>query len=106
MAGPAHPECLRMLDEQPLEAALLLRSVRLLSCHLPLQSGDPDRIRTCGPQIRNLMLYPAELRGRAAVWNRGSAARNQLTWPGGTTGSGRGATATPSSSSDLASARV
>ena len=25
--------------------------------------GDPDRIRTCDPQIRNLMLYPAELRG-------------------------------------------
>src|ERR1700752_5236013 len=33
-----------------------------LSRELP---GDPDRIRTCGPQIRNLMLYPAELRGRA-----------------------------------------
>ena len=27
-------------------------------------TGDPDRIRTCDPQIRNLMLYPAELRGR------------------------------------------
>ena len=26
--------------------------------------GDPDRIRTCDPQIRNLMLYPTELRGR------------------------------------------
>jgi hypothetical protein len=25
-------------------------------------SGDPDRIRTCDPQIRNLVLYPAELR--------------------------------------------
>ena len=25
-------------------------------------SGDPDRIRTCDPQIRNLLLYPAELR--------------------------------------------
>jgi hypothetical protein len=25
--------------------------------------GDPDRIRTCDPQIRNLMLYPTELRG-------------------------------------------
>ena len=24
--------------------------------------GAPDRIRTCGPQIRNLVLYPAELR--------------------------------------------
>ncbi len=25
-------------------------------------NGDPDRIRTCDPQIRNLMLYPTELR--------------------------------------------
>ena len=25
--------------------------------------GDPGRIRTCDPQIRNLMLCPAELRG-------------------------------------------
>ncbi len=28
-----------------------------------LSSGDPDAIRTRDPQIRNLMLYPAELRG-------------------------------------------
>ena len=27
--------------------------------------GDPDRIRTCDPQIRNLMLYPTELRDHA-----------------------------------------
>ena len=27
--------------------------------------GVPDRIRTCDPQIRNLVLYPAELRGHA-----------------------------------------
>src|SRR4051794_9254479 len=34
------------------------------------KAGDPDRIRTCGPQIRNLVLYPAELRGlrRPRVW--------------------------------------
>ena len=25
--------------------------------------GDPGRIRTCDLQIRNLLLYPAELRG-------------------------------------------
>jgi hypothetical protein len=24
--------------------------------------GAPDRIRTCGPQLRRLVLYPAELR--------------------------------------------
>jgi hypothetical protein len=28
--------------------------------------GDPGRIRTCDPQIRNLMLYPTELRGLEA----------------------------------------
>ena len=26
--------------------------------------GAPDRIRTCGPQLRRLVLYPAELRAR------------------------------------------
>jgi hypothetical protein len=29
--------------------------------------GDPGAIRTRDPQIRNLMLYPAELRGLDAV---------------------------------------
>ena len=28
------------------------------------ESGAPDRIRTCGPQLRRLVLYPAELRAR------------------------------------------
>jgi hypothetical protein len=27
--------------------------------------GDPGRIRTSDPQLRRLMLYPTELRGRA-----------------------------------------
>lgn len=27
--------------------------------------GGPDRIRTCDPQFRKLMLYPAELRDLA-----------------------------------------
>ncbi len=40
------------------------------NCHPCLRAGheifgDPDRIRTCDPQIRNLMLYPTELRGLA-----------------------------------------
>ena len=39
----------------------LPHSVRRL--RIELNPGDPDRIRTCDPQIRNLMLYPAELRG-------------------------------------------
>ena len=28
--------------------------------------GDPDRIRTCDPEIRNLVLYPTELRDHFA----------------------------------------
>src|SRR3546814_1554236 len=59
------------------------------------ENGAPDRIRTCGPQIRNLMLYPAELR----VPGDGSIAgerRGQFFASGGMTGNGRGATSTPS----------
>lgn len=33
-----------------------------------LGDGDPGGIRTHGPQIRNLVLYPAELRGRAPAF--------------------------------------
>ena len=29
--------------------------------------GDPDAIRTRDPQIRNLMLYPAELRDHSPL---------------------------------------
>src|SRR3546814_7865348 len=49
------------------------------------ENGAPDRIRTCGPQIRNLMLYPAELR----VPGDGSIAgerRGQFFASGGMTG--------------------
>ena len=31
----------------------------------PILFGAPDRIRTCDPQIRNLVLYPTELRALA-----------------------------------------
>ena len=37
--------------------------------------GDPGRIRTCDPQIRNLMLYPAELRGHSSKQPRISHCR-------------------------------
>lgn len=40
-------------------AASLQRLVRNIEHY-----GAPDWIRTSGPQIRNLMLYPAELRVR------------------------------------------
>ena len=32
----------------------------------------PDRIRTCDPQLRRLLLYPAELRGHTVYPGRGS----------------------------------
>lgn len=31
--------------------------------------GDPDRVRTCDPEIRNLVLYPAELLDHALGFN-------------------------------------
>ena len=42
----------------------------------PFVYGAPDRIRTCGPQIRNLVLYPTELRAhrRGILADRGNAA--------------------------------
>jgi hypothetical protein len=33
--------------------------------------GAPDRIRTCDPQIRNLVLYPAELRAQPLLIYQG-----------------------------------
>ena len=39
------------------------------------ENGAPGRIRTSGPQIRSLVLYPAELRARsAALWAPARAA--------------------------------
>src|SRR5438270_3489909 len=63
VACPAHPERARMLQEHTVDISRPFRLI-LLRSHSPDPSkfGDPDRIRTCGPQIRNLMLYPAELR--------------------------------------------
>ena len=31
------------------------------------KNGDPDRIRTCDLQIRNLSLYPTELRDQDTI---------------------------------------
>src|SRR5690606_1427273 len=72
-----------------------------------LEGGAPDRIRTCGPQIRNLVLYPAELRAHAIKpLGMRREACNQLSSSGGATGKGRGATAMPSSINALASVGV
>lgn len=70
-------------------------------------NGDPGRIRTCDPQIRNLVLYPAELRAHtASPLGKHVQACNQLSSSGGATGNGKGATATPSSINSLASSGV
>jgi hypothetical protein len=36
-----------------------------LRCAAPV--GDRVRVRTCSPQLRRLMLYPVELRGRLGL---------------------------------------
>jgi hypothetical protein len=51
------------------------------------KSGAPDRIRTCGPQLRRLVLYPAELRAqnsrRSSVASRQSVESSVLARPEG-----------------------
>ena len=47
----------------------------------PIQTnGDPDRIRTCDLQIRNLSLYPAELRDHGCYCNQPQSLW-QCRWP-------------------------
>ena len=51
----------------------LSRHRRTGRCHRPLKAaanGAPGRIRTCDPEIRNLVLYPAELRARWASYSK------------------------------------
>ncbi len=79
------------------------RGFLLLSAkRMCFENGAPDGIRTHGPQIRNLMLYPAELRVRDTVI-RSRKAAGQLSFVGGTTGKGNGNTDIPSSISAFAS---
>ena len=52
--------------------------------------GAPDWIRTSGPQIRNLMLYPAELRVHIVKWRKSAAfATSALTVRQGSKGTKR-----------------
>ena len=51
-----------------------LRIVKLYERHRRLTmwwNGAPERIRTSDPQIRSLVLYPAELRARGAGKRQG-----------------------------------
>ena len=43
------------------------KNVAPKSPNLRRNAGAPDRIRTCDPQIRNLVLYPTELRAQAWI---------------------------------------
>ena len=73
--GPDLDEWIEPLDKRVASAAFFLTSA-CASIMLPrkylkfvkdmtlLSIGDPGVIRTRGPQIRNLVLYPAELRDR------------------------------------------
>ncbi len=69
------------------------------------RNGAPDRIRTCGPQIRNLMLYPTELRalGDAGLAILVGACQNQFLALGGKTGRGSGSAGMPSSTKSATS---
>jgi hypothetical protein len=48
----------------------------LLAYHY--KSGDPERIRTVDLQIRNLMLYPTELRGLKIKQHECKAAKSHM----------------------------
>ena len=76
-----------------------------LQCRRLQKCGAPDGIRTHGPQIRNLVLYPAELRMQFTSIRAG-AARGQFSSSGGTTWMSSGITLIPSSISALACAGV
>jgi hypothetical protein len=45
-------------------------AVSLRSSQLAGEAGDPGGSRTPNPQIRSLMLYPVELRGRSHKGSR------------------------------------
>ncbi len=66
---------------------VILREGRKALLYFPARYGAPGRTRTCGPQLRRLLLYPPELRaqfkgpGQSALPSR--PARNPSpTWSG------------------------
>ena len=64
-------EMAREWAENPLKPSTSLNGSRDLGL-----GGAPDGIRTHGPQIRNLMLYPAELRAHATALGARRGRRN------------------------------
>ena len=62
-AKPSHSLSHRISSNVTQAAFWYLQLFVIFTLFLPENHGDPDRIRTCDLQIRNLSLYPAELRG-------------------------------------------
>src|SRR6476469_9846548 len=60
-----------MVKKAAINAALRATKPRLAGTKVG--NGAPGRIRTSGPQIRSLVLYPAELRARGKGRHRGWA---------------------------------
>src|SRR6202011_231551 len=68
-----------------LQAAIAGKQIENGNVRSFVASGAPEEIRTPDPQIRSLVLYPAELRARrvvaigsAAQWQEGAMARRGL----------------------------
>jgi hypothetical protein len=58
---------LRAALAMPMPIFILRLSRETAECGGFWGNGAPGRIRTSGPQIRSLVLYPAELRARASM---------------------------------------
>ena len=63
---------------QCLLAVSLVFSKRQLNAKSSYFTGAPEEIRTPDPQIRSLVLYPAELRARAAVTGNNAAQAERM----------------------------
>ena len=61
---------------------MVLRQPACMKDEIKGKDGAPDRIRTCGPQIRNLVLYPAELRAHCFESSPQLAANRTVINPG------------------------
>src|SRR6476469_344786 len=64
-----------MVKKAAINAALRATKPRLAA--MKVGNGAPGRIRTSGPQIRSLVLYPAELRARGKRRHRGKVCSAQ-----------------------------
>ena len=79
-AGLLDPRCRRSRLRR-VENAWAVRLVlcRRVFSQAPAAIGDPGRTRTCDQQLRRLLLYPAELRGRGYFGQSAAAVRTNST---------------------------